>query len=85
MHALPSHPRNPLVAGLLALLLALLVMLAAAPELGTLDLSLGGGTSTDVAPVAQPAPVSAPVESPSAPAWVTDPLASPIQTLAGQR
>ena len=80
MHALPSHPRNPLVAGVVALLLALVVMLAAAPELGTLDLSIGGGggsaADTYVPPAADPVATEAP-----APTWTTDPLAPPVERL----
>lgn len=45
MHALPSHPKHPLALGLLVLLMALLVMAAAAPDLGRLELSLGGAAS----------------------------------------
>ena len=47
MHALPSHPRHPLVAGLVALMLALLGLAATA-------------------------------------VWPSDPLAPPVQLLAGR-
>jgi hypothetical protein len=77
MHALPSHPKHPLLIGLLALLLALLVMAAAAPDLGTLDFSLGGGgdaASPPAVETAAPAPAGEPT-------WVGDPLRSPLETL----
>ena len=80
MHALPSHPRHPLLFGLLALLLALLVMAAAAPDLGTLDLSLGGSS-----PVAEPAPTAPAPVAPGDPAWVADPLRPPVETLLTTR
>ena len=74
MHALPSHPRHPVLLGLLVLLLALVAMAAAAPELGTLDFSVGGG--------AEPSPAS--TDAPgveAAPTWATDPLAPPVDVL----
>ena len=80
MHALPSHPRHPLLLGLVALLLALLVMAAAAPDLGTLDLSFGGSS-----PVAEPAPAASAPLAPGDPAWVTDPLRPPVETLSTPR
>lgn len=58
--------------------MALLVM-AAAPDLGRLELSLGGGAASAPAPSETTAP--APV---GAPAWVSDPLRSPLETLAGR-
>ena len=75
MHALPSHPRHPLVAGLVAFLLALLALAAAAPELGTLDFSVGGGDAST--PSAAPA-------NPAEATWTTDPLVPPVQVLAGR-
>jgi hypothetical protein len=81
MHALPSHPKHPLVAAFVALVAALIVMAAAAPDLGTVDLSLGGGSST-----AQPAaPAASDVATSSKPAWVTDPLLPPTYNLTAGR
>lgn len=72
MHALPSHPRHPVLFGLLVLLVALLAMAAAAPELGTLDFSIGGGEAS---------PASAPAVT-TEPLWATDPLAPPVEHLS---
>jgi hypothetical protein len=79
MHALPSHPGSPLVAGLIALALAMLAMLAAAPELGSLDFSIGGG---EVVTTDAPAPAPPVTADPAAPTWVTDPVAAPIEAFA---
>lgn len=76
MHALPSHPKHPLLVGLLVLALALLMLAAAAPELGTLDFSIGG--AGEATPASTPA---APVDP--TPAWTTEPLAPPVETLRG--
>jgi hypothetical protein len=78
MHALPSHPKHPVLFGLLVLILALVLMAASAPELGTLDFSVGGGGEAS-APSAAPAPVSPPIDA--TPAWATDPLAPPVEQL----
>ena len=67
----PIHPRQLLALGLLTLALALLTLLAAAPELGTLDFSIGGAAGTSSAPTS------------GTPTWVTDPLAPPLSDLAG--
>ncbi len=75
MHALPSYPRNPLAAGLLALVLALVAMAAAAPDLGSLDLSVGGGSSAVETTVAPTPDAGSPAT------WVHDPLAPPVETL----
>ena len=75
MHALPSYPRSPLVAGLVALALALAAMAAAAPDLGSLDLSIGGGSSaaeTYVLPASGGEATAT---------WATDPLAPPVELL----
>ena len=77
MHALPSHPRHPLLFGLLVLLMALVLMAAAAPELSTLDFSTGGGGGAP-APAAETPVQPAPLE----PSWVSDPLAPPTELLA---
>jgi hypothetical protein len=79
MHALPSHPRNPLVAGLLALALAVLIMLVAATELDTLDFSIGG--SGDPVTPSSEAGLSV-TPQPAEPTWVSDPLAAPLSELA---
>ena len=80
MHALPSHPKHPLVLGALVLVLALLVMAAAEPDLSTLDFSLGGPDA------AGPAPAGAePGSGATAPTWATDPLAAPVELLGGAR
>ena len=76
MHALPSHPWTPLVLAIVAALLALIVL--AAPDLVSLDLSIGSE-----APPAQPVTASPPVEAD--PTWLRDPLASPIETLTSAR
>ena len=81
MHALPSHPRNPLIFGALALALALMLMAAAAPELGGLELSLPGSGSQ--APSTAPELPSTPqVTAPADPTWMRDPLAAPLESLA---
>ena len=77
MHALPSHPRHPMLFGLVVLLMALVLMAAAAPELGTLDFSTGGGGGAP-APAAETPVQPAPLE----PSWVSDPLAPPTELLA---
>jgi hypothetical protein len=66
MHAI--HPdRRPVLAAVLALVLAFVLTLAAAPSLSDLDLS---GSA--------PAPVTAETQSaPANPVWATDPLAPP--------
>jgi hypothetical protein len=75
MHALPSYPRHPVLLGLIVLLVALLAMAAAAPELGTLDFSVRGG--------AESAPAAADARGvESAPTWATDPLAPPLEQLS---
>jgi hypothetical protein len=86
MHALPMIPRSPLLAGAIVLLLALLGALAAAPDLGSLDLSLGGGATGAEAPAAQPAvDGAAKVGAPGAPLPLGPDLVSPIDRLVGAR
>lgn len=75
MHALPSYPRHPVLFGLVVLLVALLALAAAAPELGTLDFSVGGGAESS------PASADAAGVEP-APTWATDPLAPPVEQLS---
>jgi hypothetical protein len=74
MHAFPSHPKHPLLFGLLVLCLALAFLAAAAPDLGTLDFSVGGEAPAPESRAVEPA---APVE----PTWVTDPLSPPLERL----
>lgn len=76
MHALPSHPRHPLVAGLVALFAAVMFLLAVAPAVPTIDLSFGGGTSSGAADVGPAVPAQ--------PTWFTDPIAAPLETLAAR-
>lgn len=72
MHLNPLHPRQLLVLGALTMLAALVVLAVAAPDLSTLDFSIGGGGEAVVAP-----------QTSGEPGWVADPLASPVQTLRG--
>ena len=66
MHAI--HPdRRPVLAAVLALLLAFVVTLAAAPSLS--DLDLGGSAAAPVTAETQAAPAN--------PVWASDPLAPP--------
>ncbi|HEX2084050.1 MAG TPA: hypothetical protein VHF89_00065 [Solirubrobacteraceae bacterium] len=79
MHALGSHPRHPVLTGLVILLMALAVMAAAAPELGTLDFSTGGGGGGTGA--AAPVSVGTLEPAPATPSWVSEPLAPPLEEL----
>ena len=76
MHATHFHPRHSLMAGLAALLLALLVMAVMATDVGTIDFSLGGGDASQPAAVETAAPRAA-----EPPAWFGDPMASPLEAL----
>lgn len=67
----PIHPRQLLALGLLTLALMLVTLLAAAPDLGPLDFSIGGATESSSTPTTD------------TPTWVTDPLAPPLGDLAG--
>ena len=82
MHALPSHPKNPLLLGVVVLVFALLAMLAAAPELGTLDFSIGGSGATPEVVPAEGGLSATPATEPN---WVGEPLAPPLQELGGTR
>ncbi|HEX8121409.1 MAG TPA: hypothetical protein VF549_09115 [Solirubrobacteraceae bacterium] len=75
-HPLPDPRQSGLLLGILALLLALVVMAAAAPDLGVPSLSFGGHTGSATALTA-PATVD-----PGTPAWVSDPLRPPVERLA---
>jgi hypothetical protein len=85
MHALPSHPKSPLLLAALVMTLALLMVAIAASDLGSVDLTLpAGGEQTSTA---QPAQGGAPAAaSPSTePSWVTDPLSVPLDSLSATR
>jgi len=74
MRATPLHPRQLTALLLLALALALALVLSTAPDLEPLSLSIGS----------EPASTSdgtTPAQS-GTPAWVDDPLRSPLETLA---
>ena len=79
MHALPSHPKNPLLLGALVLACALLLLAAAAPELGTLDFSIGGSEASPAPPPELGEPRLTPQPQPN---WLTEPLTPPLQGLA---
>ena len=70
----PLHPRQLITLGLLTLAMMLAMMLVAAPDLGSLDFSIGGTSS-------ETAPVQAPTIS-GEPTWVNDPLAPPMEVLS---
>jgi hypothetical protein len=69
MHLSHVDPRLLALAGVLVL--TLITLLAILPELGTLDLALGGGAEAG----SQEAVPSTPVVA--RPAWVADPVAPP--------
>lgn len=72
MHLNPLHPQQLLLLGALTTLAALFLLAVAAPDLSTLDFSIGGGGDAVVAP-----------QSAGEPGWVAEPLAPPVQTLRG--
>ncbi|HEX8085338.1 MAG TPA: hypothetical protein VF529_13685 [Solirubrobacteraceae bacterium] len=80
MHALPSHPRHPLVAGLVAALLGFTGLAATAPDLGTFDVSIGSGTSSTASTYVAPAGGTAPANRD----WAHQPLRAPVDLLAGR-
>lgn len=75
MHLNPLHPRQLLLLGALTMLAALFVLAAAAPDLGTLDFSLGGG--------GEAAPAT-PAAGASGASWAADPLVAPVEVLRGR-
>ena len=77
MHALPSYPKPPIFLVALAMLLALMLLAVSAPDLGTLDLSLGsdGAAATDAA---------APTAPGAEPRWIDEPLAPPLAELGAR-
>lgn len=70
----PLHPRQLLALGLLVFGLALLITLATAPDLSTLDFSIGSSSSSGA---------GAPTPPAAEPQWVKEPFAPPLDTLAG--
>ena len=77
----PLHPRQMLAIAGASLVMALLLMLAAAPDLATLDFSIG----SDAAESGSSSAVI--LDRPEAtagdqPVWVSDPLAPPLDALA---
>ena len=68
----PIHPRQLLALGLLTLALMLAMLLAAAPDPGTLDFSVGTSAEAPATPTTT-----------GEPTWVTDPLAPPLTDLRG--
>jgi len=79
MHATHFHPRHPVLLGVLALLLTLLVMAAIPADVGTLDFSLGGGATSGDGAAAATAVES--TTRAAEPVWLQDPLASPLESL----
>ena len=71
MRLAPLHPRQLLPIALATVALMLTVMIAATPELGTLDWSIGSGERT----------ASPPAMTTGEPSWVSDPLAPPVEQL----
>jgi hypothetical protein len=71
------HPHSLLATACAALALSVGLMLATAPDLGSLDFSLGTA-QTGGAGAAAPAEVQT-TQAP--PAWLADPLASPLEAL----
>lgn len=76
----PLHPRQMLAILAATLLTMLLLMLLAAPDLATLDFSLGSDAASSGSPTPLPDRVE-PTDAP-APTWVTDPLAPPLDGLS---
>jgi len=73
MHLIDFHPKQPLLIGLAVLLVAVLLMLASAPDVATLDFTLGGDGAVATAPEES-------ASTPSGkPAWATEPLRSPLE------
>ena len=68
----PRH-HSQLLLGLLVMTIALLAMAMVAPELGSLDLSLGGGGGADT---------SAGSAAAGSASWTTDPLRTPVEVMA---
>ncbi len=77
----PLHPRQLLAIAGASLAMALLLMLAAAPDLSSLSLDFSiGSDASSPSSVVLPDRVEATAGEP--PAWVSDPLAPPLERLA---
>jgi hypothetical protein len=81
MHAIHPHVPRPLVAALGALVLTVLVVLAIASSTGDVHVTLGDRASSDVT-TSRPATVVQQTTPRGRPAWLSNPLASPINELA---
>jgi len=82
----PQYSPHWLLLALGTLVLSLVLMLAAAPELGTLDFSIGGAGPETSAPASGGTLSATPqVGAPPEPAWATEPLAAPLDGLLGRR
>ena len=77
---LPDVRHSQILLGAVALLLALLALAAAAPDLGLPTLSLGGEAGSTGA-----APASLGGVDSATPSWVSDPLRPPVEHLATAR
>ena len=75
MHLNPLHPQQLVLLGALTMLALLFVLAFAAPDLSTLDLSIGGGEPAPAAP--------APPAAPSGAGWAAAPLPAPVDLLRG--
>jgi hypothetical protein len=79
MHTLHFDPRQRLLVGLVTLMATLVFVLVAAAPLRQFDLARDRGTRPALAPAT---PATSPgALSPTTPTWVTDPLASPLESL----
>ena len=81
MHTLHFDPRQRLLIGLVALAVAFVLALVAAAPLADLDLTSDDGSASVVSAPATPTSERHLISA-DAPRWVTDPLASPLQSLA---
>jgi hypothetical protein len=79
MHTLHFDPRQRLLIGLVALNVALLFVLFAAAPLGRLDTASDHGSSAATR-VGVPTPAPRVIRR-NAPLWITEPLASPLESL----
>lgn len=71
----PLHPRQAMVIALAAFAMMLFLSTLTAPDLASLDLSIpSGGAESAVSE-----PVQETAEQTGTPAWVTDPMASPLR------
>jgi hypothetical protein len=81
MHAIHPHIPGPLLAALGALVLTVLVVLALASSTGDVHVSLGDRTRPE-APMSQPVTAVQRSDQTQRPAWLSNPLASPLDGLA---